>query len=272
MKINKKIISVVVWIIALSGLIASLAFTSSNQKNIEVKSLNIKIENTDLNSFIDVNDVKLFLTKREEHILNSKIKSVDITKIEKALDVHPAIEKAEVSVDINGDVDIEVIQRTPLVRIFNTDGESYYIDTKSKLMPLNEKYTARVIVATGFINEPFAKRVKVSVNEIINSETYRKLSVLDDIYVLCNYIEKDSVLKNLVHQINMTNENEVEMYLAIGNHKVIFGDAIDIDEKFKKLKQFFIDGLNKTDGWNKYSTINLKYKNQVVCTKKINAL
>ena len=48
-------------------------------------------------------------------------------------------------------------------------------------------------------------------------------------------------LKNwaiLVHQINMTNENEVELYLAIGNHKVIFGDAIDIDEKFKNSFKF----------------------------------
>jgi hypothetical protein len=31
---------------------------------------------------------------------------------------------------------------------------------------------------------------------------------------------------------------------------------------------FYTEGLNKTDGWNKYSIINIKYKNQVVCTKK----
>ena len=40
------------------------------------------------------------------------------------------------------------------------------------------------------------------------------------------------------------------------------------EEKFEKLKMFYTEGLNKTDGWNKYSTINIKYKNQVVCTKK----
>ena len=71
-----------------------------------------------------------------------------------------------------------------------------------------------------------------------------------------------------MHQINVTNEKELELYLAVGNHKIIFGDAIDIEEKFKKLKIFYTDGLNKTDGWNKYSVINVKYKNQVVCTKK----
>jgi cell division protein FtsQ len=71
-----------------------------------------------------------------------------------------------------------------------------------------------------------------------------------------------------VHQINVTNEKELELYLAVGNHKIIFGDANDIEEKFKKLKIFYTEGLNKTDGWNKYSVINVKYKNQVVCTKK----
>jgi cell division protein FtsQ len=48
----------------------------------------------------------------------------------------------------------------------------------------------------------------------------------------------------------------------------VFGDAKDFEEKFEKLKTFYTEGLNKTDGWNKYSTINIKYKNQVVCTKK----
>ena len=44
--------------------------------------------------------------------------------------------------------------------------------------------------------------------------------------------------------------------------------TIDSKAGIKKLKTFYTEGLNKTDGWNKYSTINIKYKNQVVCTKK----
>ncbi len=31
---------------------------------------------------------------------------------------------------------------------------------------------------------------------------------------------------------------------------------------------FYKQGINKTDSWNKYSSLNLKYKNMVVCTKK----
>jgi cell division protein FtsQ len=54
----------------------------------------------------------------------------------------------------------------------------------------------------------------------------------------------------------------------VGNHKIIFGKAENIAEKFNKLKLFYTEGLNKSDSWRKYSIINLKYKNLVVCTKK----
>ena len=37
--------------------------------------------------------------------------------------------------------------------------------------------------------------------------------------------------------------------------------------KFEKLKVFYRYGLGKV-GWDRYSMINLKYHNQVVCTKR----
>lgn len=265
---KKKILSVVLWLVGLSVLMLSLAFVTKKQKNIEIKNLSVTVENTIVNSFIDEDDIKIFLNDRQENILNSEVKIIDITKIEKALNAHPDVENAEVSVDVNGDVKIDVKQRTPLVRVINIDGESYYIDTNSKLMPLSEAYTARVLIATGFILEPYAIRVQTSVNNIAKNENYSKVSMLDDIYKMANYINNDSTLKTLVHQINVTSDKELELFLSIGNHKIIFGNTENMEEKFKKLKTFYTDGLNKTDGWQKYATINIKYKNQVVCTKK----
>lgn len=135
-------------------------------------------------------------------------------------------------------------------------------------MPLSDKYTARVIVATGNIIEPYAIRHTLSVDDITKNKTYASLSVLDDIYTVATYINKDSILSNLIHQINITNENELELYPSIGDHKIVFGSVENIEDKFNKLKLFYKEGLNKTDGWNKYAIVNIKYKNQVVCTKK----
>ena len=265
---TKKILTLVLWIIGVSGLCASLAFVGNKEKTVVAENMSVAVVTSEENNFIDETDVKEFFNERKDSILNTELKNINVNALEKALNSHPAIENADVAVDINGDISINVTQRNPLVRVLNMDGESYYIDDKSKLMPLSDKYTARVIVASGFILEPYAQRYEFSVNDIAKNEKFGKVSVLDDVYAVAEYITKDSVLTSLIQQINVTNDKELELYPSIGNQKIIFGEAKDIAEKFTKLKLFYTEGLNKTDGWNKYSTINIKYKNQVVCTKK----
>ena len=47
-----------------------------------------------------------------------------------------------------------------------------------------------------------------------------------------------------------------------------WGDTLaDFEKKLENLKLFYEKAIPKV-GWEKYSIINLKYKNQIVCTKK----
>lgn len=256
------------WLIGLSGLMASLAFVSKEEKHITAKSLTIDIHNSGQNQFIDEDDIRQFFYDRRDSIVNSELSRIDVNMLEKALNSHPAVENSDISVSVNGDVKVEITERTPLVRVINMDGESYYIDTKKKLMPLSDNYTARVLVVNGYIFEPYSRRNMFSVEQIAGNETFRDVSLLDDIWKMADFISSDTLLQNLVHQLTVNSEKEFEMFTAIGNHRIIFGDATDLAERFEKLKAFYNEGLNKTDNWTKYSTINLKYKNQVVCTKK----
>jgi cell division protein FtsQ len=230
--------------------------------------LNVTIHNNEENLFLSENDVKQFFEDRKDKIISSQYKNINIPDLEKALNAHPAIENAEVSADMNGEVKVEITQRTPVLRVINKDGESYYIDSQSKLMPLNENYSARVIVANGEIFEPYSRRYQFSVNQIKKNELFSEVSILDDLLDVSNYIAKDSSLVGLIQQLYVNKDKDLELFPAVGNHKIIFGNAKNIAEKFNKLKLFYTQGLNKTDTWTKYTTINLKYKNLVVCTKK----
>lgn len=268
-KINyRKVLVTVLWIIAIAGLTSSLAFISKSEKNIIASSLSINIHNNDENLFLSESDVRSFFKERNDSLLSSRYQNIDIPGLEKALNSHPAIENAEVSADMNGEIKVEILQRTPVLRIINKSGESYYIDSQNKLMPLNQNYSARVIVASGEIVEPYARRYEFSIDQIKKSKLFKEVSLLDDILDVSNYISADSSLTQLIHQIYVNGDKEMELFPAIGNHKIIFGDANNIAEKFNKLKLFYKEGLSKSDSWTKYSTINLKYKNLVVCTKK----
>jgi cell division protein FtsQ len=57
------------------------------------------------------------------------------------------------------------------------------------------------------------------------------------------------------------------MIPKLGNQVIVFGDAEDAAEKFSKLKLFYKKVITTT-GWNRYSVINLQYKNQVVAKIK----
>lgn len=267
-KINyKKVLVSVLWIIVIAGLTASLGFVSKKEKNIEAKKLNIVIHNNDENLFLTEKDVTTFFDERKDVIVTNKYKNINVPLLEKSLNAHPAIENAEVSYDLVGNVKVEITQRTPVLRIINKDGESYYIDSQSKPMPLNENYSARVIVANGEIFEPYSRRYLFTVNQIKKNKLFSEVSLLDDILDVATYINNDSSLTNLIQQIYINKEKDIELFPAIGNHKIVFGNSEFINEKFNKLKLFYTQGLNKSDAWTKYSIINLKYKNLVVCTK-----
>jgi cell division protein FtsQ len=58
----------------------------------------------------------------------------------------------------------------------------------------------------------------------------------------------------------------MELVPKIGKQLIIFGDAADAREKLENLATFYRKVMSQKD-WDLYKTINLKYKNQVVCSK-----
>ena len=87
-----------------------------------------------------------------------------------------------------------------------------------------------------------------------------------DLFKMANFISQDEFWNAQVSQLFVNDEKEFELIPRVGNHEIIFGEAEKIPFKFDKLMVFYKEALPKT-GWNEYSTINLKFKNQIVCTK-----
>ena len=49
--------------------------------------------------------------------------------------------------------------------------------------------------------------------------------------------------------------------------RVAIGDGSRLRQKFFKLETLYREGFRQK-GWNQYEIINLKYHNQVICTKR----
>ena len=67
-------------------------------------------------------------------------------------------------------------------------------------------------------------------------------------------------------QVYINSEKDVDLVTRVGNHTVKMGSLEGYENKLNKLYAFYKNAL-PLEGWNKYSVINLKYGNQVICKK-----
>lgn len=230
----------------------------------------MNIDRSDNNYFILEEEVKDLFFNMGYRVDSQQLEAIDIRKLEMIVYNNPSAKKAEVFTTIDGKVKIDLLQRKPVLRIFNESGESFYIDEEGWLMPLSSTFTSRVLIATGSIADRFANRYK---NRIADPEKISSVSdtadILRDLFMVTKYINSNEFWRAQITQMNINHDREIELIPRVGNHTILFGDAKDIEEKFSKLMVFYKEGLKNT-GWNLYSHINLKFKDQVVCTKQMN--
>ena len=80
-------------------------------------------------------------------------------------------------------------------------------------------------------------------------------------------IEKDPFWLAQIQQIYFNDKKEAIITPRVGDHIIEIGSVREIDKKLQNLKAFYINGLG-TVGWNKYSKLNIKISDKVICTKK----
>jgi len=209
----------------------------------KVKDVTILFEEGD-NLFMDYEMVNKLLIQNGKAVKNEAKSVIDLHKLEANVLSHPMVEDASVFLTVDGLLKTKIKQRTPIARVLSK-GSSYYIDKQAKVMPLSPNYSARVVVVSGNVNE----------------------KNIEKIYRLVTAILDDDFLSKQIIDVEVKHKDEFVLNTRIGEQRIILGNIEDLNEKFKNLKSFYNKSLNDKTIEN-YTTLNLKFKNQVVCTKK----
>jgi cell division protein FtsQ len=262
----KQFLSIASWVLLTAGLVVVLGFVNQVQNKKVCTEIYIEIDNSNGNFFVEEQDIFAMVYHEMDTVVGRPISAIDAQKIERKINNHPSVSNSKVYKTIDGKLKVEVSQRMPIVRIFSMNGDSYYLDGTGKVMPSSSKYTSRVFVANGFINDSFKKVSHLNARMVTDSIQNRVL--IDDIFTMAEFIRTDPLWHAQIEQLYVNKELEIELIPRVGNHRIVVGDATDIQTKFDKLKVFYRKGLSKT-GWNEYSVINLKFANQVVCKKRL---
>ena len=252
----KPVLIAAFWIGCAGGLTVLLGASVNHQQQLYFHSIEVNIDERNGMLFLSKDDIVNILQDDQVNAAQSKpISDVNYRKLERAISNNPYVESAELFVDANGNIRIDIEQRTPILRVINNKGVGYYIDKHSGKMPLSSKFTARVPVATG----------NVWANP--ENENHTDSATVANLFTLASYISSDSFLTSLTEQIIVNEQKEFAIVPCVGNHLILLGNADQLDEKFNKLKIFYKEGLKQAAG-NDYSVVNLKYENEVYCTKR----
>ncbi len=239
----KKIVPYISLVVLVVALLFLYGFTSDRNDAKKVKNTIVEFEAGD-NNFLTHKAVDKLLIQSREFVKNQPKRIVDLHFLETNVSANPYVEKATVFLTIDGMLKTIIKQRKPIVRVVDKN-TSYYVDKYGVKMPLSANFSARVPLASGVGN---AEEIK----ELIQ---------------LITTISKDDFFTKEIIAVERNAQNEYVFTVRTGSYKIIFGKLKNVKVKFKKLKAFYnkalIDGSIK-----KYKEINVKYHNQVVCTKQ----
>ena len=251
----KKLLVVATVLSAAVLFVIVLTSAIKKQNQLVCRNIQVKIDYDSGLAFLTGNEIKDKIDYMCGGSITGKaLTGIDFRNIEQTVRKNPFVADAEIFVNQQQEVVVDIIQKRPVLRVINNDGVSYYISEKNERIPLSDNFTSHVAIALG--------------NVAMHKDTKRDSAVQAALYKLILFVRKDDFLNALVDQVYVLENGELEVIPKIGGQTIRFGEVDEnMAEKFDRLKIFYNEGLRKV-GWDKYKTIDLRYKDQVVCEKR----
>lgn len=231
-----KVLFVITLIVFLYG------FSAHRNTKKTIKKIDVSIVN-DAHLFLSYETVNKMLKQKLETLKTQPKEVLFLNDLEAVLQANALVENAEVYIDIKGNLGVIITQKTPIARQIGGN-ETFYIDSQGGKMPLSKNYSASVPLVLG-----------VTTKEDLKS-----------VYKLAMLIRADAFLKKQIIGINKNKNNEFELSTRVGKAVVLVGNLDNMQHKLNNLKAYYINAI-QNKSVNRYKKINLKYSNQVVCTK-----
>ena len=259
----RKILISLVAVLAVGAMGAYFYFAHmlySKGKSAQVcKGIEVTLLDSLQNRFVSKNEVISIMDGFMGESIGKSVEEIDLHIAEQLLNQRSAIKESQVSITRAGELRIDITQRKPVLRI-QTENGGFYVDESQYIFPLVSTFTSYVPVVSG--NIPLAIDPQHR-----GMATDDRGNWMDRIMRLGNFMSSDPFWNAQIEQIYVDAGGDIILSPRVGDHKIIFGDLKDIETKFNKLYTFY-KNIVPAEGWDKYSSINLKYKDQIVCKLK----
>ncbi len=242
----KKILIITALCLLAGYIIFAAFFFEKKPKEIVCSNFSIEAADSVTQRFVNVAELQKYVDKKHLNPYGKQIKEINTDAIERVILENKIISHAEAFITDKGDVRVKIKAKEPILRVMSDNGDDYYIDKDSTIMPLSDHFAAYLPVATGNITQRYARK---------------------NLFKFAMFLRSDDFWNAQIEQIEVLPNNEIVLIPRVGDQKILLGKLDNFQEKLDKLMTFYQKGLNKI-GWNNYAVINLKYDKQVVCSKE----
>ena len=240
-----KILKNFIYVFTTLFIVVIVIFSFKNNSS-PIKEIIINSEN----KFLDRYKIESLIIEKMDR--DSIIKNADI--IEKNILANPFVKEIKLYQNLSNKLIVDLVQYQPIARLVSENKKDFYIDLHGNIFPTSTKFSERVLLIHTDDNINYDLKN-------INSTNYGK-----KIFTMINYIINDTFLSKIISEIDINYDKNIIIYPQVSKQKIIFGYPEQIDVKFDKLMLFYKKIL-PAKGWNTYKTVNLKFKNQIICDK-----
>lgn len=226
----------------------------------QIKCSAVEVDITDsakLN-FISSKDVIRIIDREYGKYKGREIDSIDLVKIEKIVGSRSAVAENEAYTTLDGTLHIKIWQKEPYLR-FQGHGRGFYSDKDGNLFPLQRNHTAHVMVIDGDIP------LKGNSGYMDSQVDSTSRAWIKKIIYLTEYIERSDWEHNIV-SIHVEKNGDLVLIPREGREKFILGSPTDLKRKFELIERYYTH-VKPYKEEDYYSTVNVKYRNQLICRK-----
>lgn len=231
--------------------LSAIGFTTAKQEFRNVRNVKINISQNYKHEFIDEKDIMNLMTSAgRDELIDKEVRRVNLKELERRIKKNTFAYRAHVHKDLKGDLHVNVEQCHPIARVIMPGGD-FYVSDKGTILPMSEKFTARVPVVSGHMTGKLLR------------QDFAKDSVTAPFFKLFQIIEEDKFLQAVIAEIDLNAHGDMIVYPQIGKQYFIFGSMEDLEDKILKMKIFYKNIL-PVKGWNFCEKVNLKFKDQII--------
>lgn len=256
-KAVKYIVYAILTAVLLGCMTAAYFAGKQTRKPLLCKDIRIVVLDSAQNSFVTAADVRMFLDRSCGNLIGEHLDSIDLTKVEAAIDSRSAVLKSEAYVTRDSMLNITVTQRRPVVRFQKKDG-GFYADAEGYIFPLQNSYSSHVQIIDGDIPLAANSGYKGEIEDPKEREWFR--SVMG----VVNFIENSKAWKGKIVQIHVDKKGELTLVPREGNEIFLFGQPHSVAEKFSKMEKYYTT-IVPGKAEKKYRKVDVRFENQIVC-------